>query len=59
MIRVSAAVRISATPDLSSAPSRVVPSVVMRVSPFSSFRKGKVEVFMTMPVPGRVTSPPS
>ena len=38
---------------------QVVPSVVMRVSPFSSFRKGKVEVFMTMPVPGRVTSPPS
>ena len=37
LIRVSAAVRISATPDLSSAPSRVVPSVVMRVSPNFSY----------------------
>ena len=58
-MRVSAAVRISETPALSSAPSRVVPSVVMRVSPLSSFRKGKVETFMTMPVAGRVMSWPS
>ena len=50
---------ISATPALSSAPSRVVPSVVIRVSPLSSFRNGNVEVFMTIPVAGRVTSLPS
>ena len=51
--------RISATPALSSAPSRVVPSVVIRVSPLRSARKGKVETFITMPVAGRVTSRPS
>ena len=58
-IRVSTAVMISATPALSSAPSRVVPSVVMRVSPFIEARKGKSATFITAPVPGRVTSRPS
>ena len=56
---VSTAVMISATPALSSAPSRVVPSVVIRVSPFIEVRKGKAETFITMPVAGRVTSLPS
>ena len=55
---VSTAVKISAIPALSSAPSRVVPSEVMRVSPFMEVRKGNTEGFITMPVAGRVTSPP-
>ena len=59
VMTASAAVRISAMPALSSAPNRVVPSVVMRVSPFMEARKGKASTFMTAPVPGRVTSLPS
>ena len=35
-----------------------VPSEVMRVSPFMEVRKGNTEGFITMPVAGRVTSPP-
>ena len=57
--RVSTAVMISATPALSSAPSRVEPSVVIRVSPFMLARKGKSLTRITAPVAGRVTSRPS
>ena len=48
----SAAVMISATPALSSAPSRVVPSVVIRVLPFKVFNSGKSDVFKSSPVDG-------
>ena len=41
VIQYSAAVMISATPALSSAPSRVVPSVWIRVWPSKSFNSGK------------------
>ena len=56
---VSTAVRISAMPALSSAPSRVVPSEVIRVSPFIDARKGKALTFITAPLPGSCTSLPS
>ena len=56
---VSSAVIISAMPALSSAPSRVVPSVVMSVMPTSFFRPGNAAGLSVSPLPARSTSPPS
>ena len=53
------AVIISATPALSSAPRREVPSVVMSVRPFNVERVGKSDTLRYSPVPSNRISPPS
>ena len=57
-IRRSQTVRISAIPALSSAPSRVVPSVVMRVWPRQAMRSGNCAGLSTSPLwPSRILPP--
>ena len=57
-MRYSAAVMISATPALSSAPSSVVPSVWISVCPLKKASSGNSETFIVS-WPFRAMSPPS
>ena len=59
MIISSTAVMISAIPALSSAPRRVVPSVVINVRPLKSARYGNSFTERTLPLVPNTTSFPS